>query len=120
MQETNHKNYNWASRRGYWKHVLAKYDISYPELSRVRHELILASGFKCMMCGRDMSGGKIYNLEHSHQDHSIRAVTCWNCNRKLGNITMADLALMQAYLSNPPAYPLLPSILERIKADRTA
>lgn len=107
--------YEWTTKRlAYWKKTLGLYQITPTQLNELRLRLIIALGFKCGNCGRDLSEQTVY-LDHDHHSGEIRGIACFNCNRfEIGGHTVETAARALRYLSNPPARELLPALLKAL------
>jgi hypothetical protein len=100
--------YEWTEARlKIWSKTLKLYGLQPHELNDLRKRLLIAQGFKCALCGRDMSG-KVAFLDHEHHSGAIRGVLDYGCNRFKVARNSRDTALeVVRYLNNPPAHRLL-------------
>lgn len=67
-------------------------------------EAVAIFGARCGVCGALPKPGKRLARDHEHVgDGFVRGVLCFQCNRKLGNKTLAWLRLAVAYMERAEA-----------------
>jgi hypothetical protein len=98
----------------YWQKTLDFHHLEPKQLNVVRKELLVAQGFRCGVCGGDLSKKTAY-LDHDHHTGELRGICCFECNRFRVARNTTDTAIeVVRYLSDPPARRLLPAILKAL------
>jgi len=100
--------YEWtAARKAAWRRTLKLYAITPKQLTELRTRLIVALGFRCGVCGVNLSGRVCY-LDHDHHSGALRGILCFQCNRfKVARNSQESSIEIVRYLNDPPAHKLL-------------
>lgn len=93
------------TQRGRDAYLRRQYGITQEEF-----ELMLAAqDGRCAICGRPPTR-RMFNIDHSHQTHEIRALLCVNCNTNVLPLIEHQRGTAEAalrYLDNPPAFDVI-------------
>jgi hypothetical protein len=66
--------------------------------------LFLFQGGVCFICKRACPTGRRLAVDHDHDTGAIRGLLCTMCNQRVvGNLNKTQVAMMWAYMNNPPA-----------------
>lgn len=95
----------WTQGAGREKHLAIKKRHQLKKLYNLTPEqfetMLKAQGGRCAICEADEPGGRgTWHVDHDHESGLVRALLCWQCNRRLGMLENMGLwrELAEAYL----------------------
>jgi len=65
------------------RYLLKRFNITIEEFE----EMLEVQDYSCVICNKQLNGGKETQIDHCHKTGKIRGVLCYNCNLALGHFS---------------------------------